>query len=217
MSGTRIVGGFDNGVEEKRKADYYFASLLAFIFIVPSLYLPLLACLLSFVRHEFGAAAKAAAAATPPPERAPPSRAPVVAAAPAAPAASNSFTVAEPAAAAADVANDAAAVAASPEAATATPSSLSPLAESLSSPLAHVGEGGPWGGYGHGTVGWDQTAYDALPPWRAVHGEAKLPPFWVPPSGVDLDDTGYDVEGQPTIFLMVASYRDFQVRFFVVF
>jgi len=81
--------------------------------------------------------------------------------------------------------------------------------------LAHVGEGGPWGGYGHGTVGWDQTAYDALSPWRAVHGEAKLPPFWVPPKGVDLDDTGYDVEGQPTIFLMVASYRDFQVRLFL--
>lgn len=111
----------------------------------------------------------------------------------------------------ADAASDAAAA----TAAVAAPkvASLSPLAESLSSPLAHVGFGGAWGGYGHGTVGWDQVSYDAQPPWRAVHGEAKLPPFWVPPKGVDLDDTGYDVEGQPTIFLMVASYRDFQVWF----
>ena len=39
--------------------------------------------------------------------------------------------------------------------------------------------------YGHGTVGWDQAAYDAAGGW--TKGEAALPPFWAAPPGVDLN------------------------------
>ena len=39
--------------------------------------------------------------------------------------------------------------------------------------------------YGHGTVGWDQAAYDAAGVW--TKGEAALPPFWAAPPGVDLN------------------------------
>jgi hypothetical protein len=38
----------------------------------------------------------------------------------------------------------------------------------------------------------------------------KVPKFWVPPAGTDLNKIGSHVNGEETIFLMIASYRDFQ-------
>lgn len=61
---------------------------------------------------------------------------------------------------------------------------------------------------GRHDVGWNQEEWNDV--WTS--GREKLPPFWVPPPGVDLDSTGTFVDGQPTIYLMVASYRDFQCR-----
>lgn len=40
--------------------------------------------------------------------------------------------------------------------------------------------------------------------------ELKVPKFWVPPSGLELETVGTKVGGHETIFLMIASYRDFQ-------
>lgn len=40
----------------------------------------------------------------------------------------------------------------------------------------------------------------------------KVPRFWSPPKDADLFKTGSLVQGQETIFLMIASYRDFQCR-----
>jgi hypothetical protein len=41
----------------------------------------------------------------------------------------------------------------------------------------------------------------------------KVPEWWEPAAGVDvLEDVQRDVNGDPTIFLMIASYRDFQCR-----
>jgi hypothetical protein len=40
----------------------------------------------------------------------------------------------------------------------------------------------------------------------------KVPRFWEPPMGVDLNNIGRKVNGEETIFLMIASYRDFQCR-----
>jgi hypothetical protein len=57
-----------------------------------------------------------------------------------------------------------------------------------------------------GGVGWDQSDYESI--W--VQGREKLPQFWAPPEGTDLDSVGTLVDGEPTIYLMVASYRDFQ-------
>jgi hypothetical protein len=78
-----------------------------------------------------------------------------------------------------------------------------PLVIASSAAIAGHAPGGVGFGVAPGNVGWDQSQYEAV--WS--HGEAKLPPFWTPPEGVDLDDTGSMVDGQPTIFLMVASYR----------
>jgi hypothetical protein len=39
-----------------------------------------------------------------------------------------------------------------------------------------------------------------------------VPRFWDPPSGVPLEQVGSKVGGVETIFLMIASYRDFQCR-----
>lgn len=40
----------------------------------------------------------------------------------------------------------------------------------------------------------------------------KVPKFWSPPSNVDLNRVGSYVNGEETIFVMIASYRDFQCR-----
>jgi hypothetical protein len=40
----------------------------------------------------------------------------------------------------------------------------------------------------------------------------KVPRFWHPPSTESIFETGRFVDGQETIFLMIASYRDFQCR-----
>lgn len=40
----------------------------------------------------------------------------------------------------------------------------------------------------------------------------KVPRFWSPPEGADITKVGSNVNGQETIFLMIASYRDFQCR-----
>jgi hypothetical protein len=40
----------------------------------------------------------------------------------------------------------------------------------------------------------------------------KVPRFWAPPDGLDPNDVISEVGGYPTIFLMIASYRDFQCR-----
>jgi hypothetical protein len=40
----------------------------------------------------------------------------------------------------------------------------------------------------------------------------KVPRFWEPPASEDLFKTGRMVNGHETIFLMIASYRDFQCR-----
>ena len=40
----------------------------------------------------------------------------------------------------------------------------------------------------------------------------KVPRFWEPPKGVDPNDLMSEVNGHETIFLMIASYRDFQCR-----
>lgn len=40
----------------------------------------------------------------------------------------------------------------------------------------------------------------------------KVPKFWAPAEGSDLNAAGSKVGGHETIFLMVASYRDFQCR-----
>ena len=42
--------------------------------------------------------------------------------------------------------------------------------------------------------------------------ELKVPRFWAAPSGQDLNKIGSVVNGEKTIFLMIASYRDFQCR-----
>ena len=40
----------------------------------------------------------------------------------------------------------------------------------------------------------------------------KVPRFWEPQSNADMNKVGFEVNGQETIFLMIASYRDFQCR-----
>lgn len=40
----------------------------------------------------------------------------------------------------------------------------------------------------------------------------KVPRFWLPAEGVDYNTVGSRVAGEETIFLMIASYRDFQCR-----
>ena len=42
--------------------------------------------------------------------------------------------------------------------------------------------------------------------------DIKVPKFWFPSEGVDYNAVGSKVNGQETIFLMIASYRDFQCR-----
>ena len=39
-----------------------------------------------------------------------------------------------------------------------------------------------------------------------------VPKFWFPPPGEDINTIGTRVNGKETIFLMIASYRDFQCR-----
>lgn len=42
--------------------------------------------------------------------------------------------------------------------------------------------------------------------------QSRLPPFWKPKDGEDLDSRQHQVAGAPSVYLMVASYRDFQCR-----
>jgi hypothetical protein len=42
--------------------------------------------------------------------------------------------------------------------------------------------------------------------------DIKVPKFWSPPTDVPLESVGSKVNGVETIFLMIASYRDFQCR-----
>lgn len=49
--------------------------------------------------------------------------------------------------------------------------------------------------------------YDLMP----ITG-LKVPKFWAPPPGQDLNKIGSFINGQETIFFMVASYRDFQCK-----
>ena len=69
---------------------------------------------------------------------------------------------------------------------------------------------------------------DAQPPpapWRDILEERDgfamerdeqtglfVPTFWEPPAGVDELDHVETIDGEPTIFLMIASYRDWQCR-----
>ncbi len=41
---------------------------------------------------------------------------------------------------------------------------------------------------------------------------SQVPKFWSAPEGTDLNTVGSKVNGHETIFLMIASYRDFQCR-----
>jgi hypothetical protein len=41
--------------------------------------------------------------------------------------------------------------------------------------------------------------------------DVHVPRFYQAPPSVDLDAVGFEVNGEETIFLMIASYRDFQV------
>ena len=56
----------------------------------------------------------------------------------------------------------------------------------------------------------------AAPIGEDVVDGLSVPKFWYPPQGTDYDTVGSYVDGEPTIFLMVASYRDFQCRDTVV-
>ena len=42
--------------------------------------------------------------------------------------------------------------------------------------------------------------------------DIKVPRFWLPKEGEDYNKVGSKVNGEDTIFLMIASYRDFQCR-----
>jgi hypothetical protein len=53
----------------------------------------------------------------------------------------------------------------------------------------------------------EQDGYEVM----ALTG-LKVPRFWAPPDGVDPVDSISEIGGNPTIFLMIASYRDFQCR-----
>jgi hypothetical protein len=57
-----------------------------------------------------------------------------------------------------------------------------------------------------GTIS-ESDGYDIM----AVNG-LKVPKFWTAPPGTDLDTVGSHVNGQETIFLMIASYCDFQCK-----
>ncbi len=52
-----------------------------------------------------------------------------------------------------------------------------------------------------------EDGYDIMP-----ITQLKVPKFWVPPENIELEKVGSRVNEQPTIFLMIASYRDFQCR-----
>mmetsp|Transcript_18241 Transcript_18241/g.30591 ORF Transcript_18241/g.30591 Transcript_18241/m.30591 type:complete len:572 (+) Transcript_18241:123-1838(+) len=51
----------------------------------------------------------------------------------------------------------------------------------------------------------DADGYDTMP-----YNNLKVPRFWEPEEGVDLNKVGTKIIGEETIFLMIASYRDFQ-------
>jgi hypothetical protein len=57
-----------------------------------------------------------------------------------------------------------------------------------------------------GTIS-ESDGYDIM----AVNG-LKVPKFWTAPPGTDLDTIGSHINGQETIFLMIASYCDFQCK-----
>jgi hypothetical protein len=63
-----------------------------------------------------------------------------------------------------------------------------------------------------GGIGWDQSEWESV--W--VKDQTLLPPFWKPPEGTDLDNVGTYVDGEPTIYLMVASYRGSNNTLFVL-
>jgi hypothetical protein len=42
--------------------------------------------------------------------------------------------------------------------------------------------------------------------------DIRVPRFWFPPEGTDYNTAGYKVNNEDTIFLMIASFRDFQCR-----
>jgi len=139
--------------------------------------------------HDFGSAAKAAQHATPPPETGPQAAAKAAA-----------HTVEAP---------------------------LPPTPPTPALAGATLSDSGSGGGSGGGQVGeevtaaakaggrhdvgWDQAAWSEFV-WTTEAGTDKLPPFWAPPPGVELDSTGTFVNDQPTIYVMVAAYRDFQCR-----
>ena len=52
-----------------------------------------------------------------------------------------------------------------------------------------------------------EDGFDVMPITKLT-----VPKFWKPPEGMDLNTVGSHVNGQETIFLMIASYRDFQCR-----
>ena len=68
-----------------------------------------------------------------------------------------------------------------------------------------------------GTLQWPPVNLDGSIP--AADGSDKMPiidievpRFWFPPEGTDYNTVGSKVGGEETIFLMIASYRDFQCR-----
>lgn len=64
---------------------------------------------------------------------------------------------------------------------------------------------------------WPPVSFDGTIPERDGYDNMTLtnlpvPRFWDPPSDVVLEEVGSKVNGVETIFLMIASYRDFQCR-----
>ena len=52
-----------------------------------------------------------------------------------------------------------------------------------------------------------KDGYDSMP-----YTNITVPKFWDPPAEVDLNTIGDKINGTETIFIMIASYRDFQCR-----
>lgn len=66
-------------------------------------------------------------------------------------------------------------------------------------------------------LSWPPVAVDGSIPLRDGYDNMTMtnlavPRFWDPPAGVPLEKVGSKVGGIETIFLMIASYRDFQCR-----
>jgi hypothetical protein len=76
-----------------------------------------------------------------------------------------------------------------------------------------------------GDIRWDDTSHLQWPPIREDGSipvndgfdvlpiiDLKVPKFWYPPAGADWNKVGSRIKNFETIFLMIASYRDFQCR-----